>query len=428
MRGCDDGSDAPEGTIADLREDLASVAADLRAEAETNRAARAEGEPVSAKQGRTVPIEPEKQPPFNPRVALLVAHFGEGERRPIPRRPERLPRLPFGAGDDLDYAAALRSESVSVLEGGEPMDPTPLDPGVVRPGNTYTVECTVRNVGGLPARNVYVELYVEHRRPGVTMDTNDAGAVELDPRGGLGTQYPGYYLSGVTTMAPQSEVTVMAHMGGSGGPPYDRILGWDDSRTVTWGRTFHATLNTGVPYDYRETGKPDRFLRGGTVPADESDFTLEVWDTTATNSSGFTETTDYDFFRDPRKWFGVHLGSVPGTFTTDPGVDQQPRDLTSRPTDDRTALVGKRTTAVPASGSRTVSFEYTPAAGEMPPPNEGLSRVESQRDLTPGIGEAVTVFYARAYSLATAELPADWGALDHTTSRFMGRAEVNREA
>jgi hypothetical protein len=83
--------------------------------------------------------------------------------------------------------------------------------------------------------------------------------------------------------------------------------------------------------------------------------------------------------------------------------------------------VGKRNVSVPQNDSRTITFEYTPSEAEFP--NADLQNAEG---LPPGAGRSVTALYVRTHSLATNEVPGDWGGLDHTESRFMGRTEVGR--
>lgn len=61
-------------------------------------------------------------------------------------------------------------------------------------------------------------------------------------------------------------------------------------------------------------------------------------------------------------------------------------------------------TSITASGQTTVSFSYTA------PPSQN--------------GRSLTELYARAYSLSTPDTPGNWGALDHRSSRFVGRTEL----
>lgn len=403
MPDCNDSDDAPEGSIDDLREDLAAVAEDLRAEAEANRTDRADGEPVSAKEGQAVPTTPPKQDPFNPQPVLLLTHAAGNEQRPLPRRSRQQgPLVP-----------PVRSDSVTI------------DAEVIESGGTYTVECTVRNVGGLPARKVDVELYVEHYEPDARVDTS-GGAVELARDYLLRGDHPDYRVSGVTTMAPDSKVSAFAHMDDSG-PPFDKVLGYAADMSVSDGRTFTGYVG----------GKPDEFLDGDPVPQDRDGFTLEVWETSLAppGTVGPTKGGRPSFFEDPDHWGGIRLASVPGRYADDPSsaLDRRDQFLAGSVGDRGTRRVGKQSTSIPGSNAASVSFTYSPRAGDVPEPRDDIEQVEGdypgiREDDGPGLGRAVTAFYARAYSLATSEMPDDWSSLDHTTSRFVGRTEVPRRS
>lgn len=400
MTDCEDDSDVkPEGSIADVREDLASVAESFQAEYDTNVADRADGDPVEAPGGEHEAGEPETQDPFNPQPVLLLTHAGGAEQRPLPRRSEAEgPRVP-----------PIRSDSVTI------------DTDVVEPGGDYTIEVSVRNVGGKAARKVDVELFVEHLQPDVRIDTR-TGGVELQPQQGLDEEHSGYRVSGVTTMAPDSKLTVFAHMEDEG-PPFDKVLDFDADTSVAEDRTFTGYLR----------GKPEKFMNGEPVPEDRSEFTVEVWETTLTDPDVIGRLPSAPgFFQTPEYWGGVRLGGAAGRYVDSPGVDERNQYLASSRDVEGVKRIEKKPTSIQGSGAQTVSFSYAPTADDLPTPRENIDEVDADfpgidEDDGPGIGRTVTVFYARAYSLATGELPEDWNELDHTKSRFMARTEVPRE-
>lgn len=402
MNDCQDDDAKPEGSIADLREDLTSLSESFSAEAETNRTDRAEGEPVEPSQDPTADIPADKQDPFNPQPVLLMTHAGGDEQRPLPRRSETQGQM----------VPPLRSESVSI------------DADVVEAGGSYEVEVTVRNVGGLPARKVDVELYAEHTLPDARVDTPGDDVFELaEGYYHLPAGAPNYGIDGVTTLAPDSQVSMFTHMDDSG-PPFEKVLGYNRDQHVSADRTFSGQI----------TGKPPEFLDGSPVPDDRTEFTLEVWDTTHTPTNKVGPAKEGEsFFEAPEQWHGVRLASVPGEYVETPRstFDREDQFLTGTVESSTTQRVGKQAVSIPGGNATTLSFSFAPAKTDFPLPKGDAGNVTGSEewipsDVGPGIGRGVTALYARVYSLATAELPDDWSALDHTTSRFVARTEVPR--
>jgi hypothetical protein len=403
MNECNEDDATPEGSIADLREDLTDVAESFKAEAQRNQSDREEGEPVEPPQDPVARIPADKQDPFNPQAVLLVSHEEGSEQRTLPRRSEQVgPGIP-----------PIRSDSITI--GAD----------VLEAGGAYTIECSIRNIGGLPARKVDVELYVEHYVPDARLDTQ-GGTIELTRNDRLRGGHPGYQVSGVTTMAPDSKLSAVAHMDDSG-PPFDKVVNYEAIISVGDDRTFTGVVN----------GKPDTFLNGDPIPADQDDFTLELWETSLAPSRAFgsVKGDGTSFFEDPAAYDGIHLASVSGRFVESPSSPPNPENqyLTNTVESQETRKVDKQSTSIPGGDGATLSFTYSPAWDEYPDERDAISEVDDGEypgiapDDGPGLGRAVTVFYVRAYSLATSEMPDDWSALDHTTSRFMGRSESPRK-
>lgn len=402
---CEDADDAPDGSFADLQEDFASAIEDFRARASEDMEKRADGVAVgsrtSAEPGQelqpVVSYQPSfdtKQQPFNPDPTLLAPHYGEGAGRPIPQRRE------IENDDSLDWETVqpLESDSVSVRT------PDGEETELIEPGGTYTVECNVANLGGTPARSAVVELFVEHTEPSAGVDVSaDTGGFEVfvDFQSQR-QQFWAYTLSGTTTMAPGSRLFAVFHQD-DGEPPAESEILTEVSVPLFPDRVFEVESSTGG------------------LPTDVEEFTLDIWDVSRLGEKTPAALNDA----------GIHLTRVSGERTPKTISSRTPRnhDLAGEVTVNqdgdgtgRSRRVGKQRVSVPQNGTRTVTFEYEPERDRFPNadlPNAGVE--------LPGGGRTVTAFHVRAYSLATNEVPADWGRLDHTESRFMARTEVGRQ-
>lgn len=411
-RDCEDEETEP-GSIADLRAEFASAADEFRARAREDIEKRADARPVaertdaepepdeSLQEGGLISSQPTvettgspdgKQQPFNPEPLLLVPHVGAGAGRPIPRRRE------IEDSDSLTREAIhpLESDSLSVSTAAG------AEADLIEPGESYTVECTVGNRGGTPARSAVVELFVEHLPPTASVDRNaETGEFEvfIDFISGR-QQIWTYTLGGTTTMAPGSQLYAVFHRDESDPPAESDIL-FEVPLSVSDDRTFEHFQDS-----------------IGALPRDVEEFLVDIWEI-----SRVSDTTP-GALRDS----GIHLTRVDGR-PVGGSVSRTLRNHNlagevSAGDDDGSARrrqVGTQRVSVPQADIRTVSFDYQPDADRFP--NGGLDNVGGE---TPGAGRTVTAFHVRAYSLATNELPADWGRLAHTESRFVGRTEVSR--
>lgn len=413
---CEDDSDGPDGSFEDLRAEFESAIQDFNERAREDMAKRAEGVAVGARTAAepgSTTFEPalgvrSKQRPFNPQPVLIAPHYEAGEKRPIPRRSELAP------ADDQDYLNdwepnhPLRSDSVTVKRSADGQETD-----VIKAGEEYTVECTVRNVGGLAARNANVELFVEHLEPNALIDVNEeTGFFEAT------YVYEGhtlwnwnFYLSGVTTMAPGSQLFAQFHTSEESPPVDSYFLGVPIEA---------GTDNEWYDRSFFETGPSET-----DYAPEDGEFTVDIWDV----SRVVGEVT-----KDSLEQAGIPLARQAGRIVRDPerywsrnhelrGDVNLNEDLSD---EDQTAgganrRVGKQSVSIPQNESQTVTFQYTPDGGNFP-----HGELRNPEVLPPGAGRTVTALYVRAYSLASNELPQTWGELDHTQSRFMARTEVSR--
>jgi hypothetical protein len=435
MAPCDDTDDAPDGSIEDLREDFASATEAFREQAQENLEKREAGIPVARRTAGEPEGEPEdaevKQQPFNPDPVMLVPHYTEGERREIPQRADIYdaetlaevgiyePRIRTVPGWEENHP--FDSASIEVDAPTMSVSTIGYEEKVITAGEDHTIECTVRNIGGLPARNVTVELFVEHLEPRARLDINEQSGEQGERLFEANRDFAGdgnarwtFALSGTTTMSPVSNLTAVFHKEDRIMPPYSKPI-LDIIDLISTPERNFAFDATETLYDETESpGDGDLYVH------DDSDYYVDIWDTSRIT------TYDADLYTKLANR-GIHLAHQKGRI-----IDGDPKsnrtihnhDLTGsvNPGEGSTKRVGKAHTSIPQNGERTVSFEYTPDRatfpnGDLPNPEDGDR----------GEGRGMTAFYVRAYSLATNELPEDWGELDHTESRFMGRTEVRRE-
>lgn len=423
MTDCDDTDDSPDGSIEDIREDFLSAADAFRNQAQENLAKRQAGDPVAQRSG----TEPEgpgadgKQPPFNPNPILLAPHFTGSEKRPIPQRRQLYDGSSLAGKRKLRVSNAgwkenhpFESDSLEVeaptVSYSDDSPDFEYEGKIITAGQDYTVDCTIRNVGGLPARNVTVELYVEHLEPRARLDINEqTGYFEVNQTyDGHGEATLTFGLSGTTTMAPLSNIVAIFHKGDSVEPPYPGLLWTDPFLTPSGARNIYSATT--------EVRSDDPIL------SEETTFNIDLWDWTR-----ITFIEDDLFEELPER--GIHLGQQEGRLVDrNPLPDRTVHDhdlmgsVSMSPDEGPTKRIGKQYTSIPQNGERTVTFQYTPDQNEFPNADLPNSAVRLR-----GEGRGMTVFYFRAYSLADDELPEDWSGLDHTQSRFMGRTEVRRE-
>lgn len=411
---CQDDGDGDDGSFEDLRAEFEDLVGQFEKRAAEDRAKRADGVAVGlrteAEPGpATVGLETRsrsrsKQRPFNPQPVLLAPHYEESEQRPIPQRSRLATGGELDIENDWKPNHPLRSESVSVRES-----PDGRETDVVESGQEYTVECTVRNVGGLAARNANVELFVEHLEPDAWIDVNEeTGFFEAS------VVYEGhtvwnwlYYLSGVTTMAPSSALFAQFHEREESPPVESYLLGVpiDAGNDHEWyDRNFFETAPSESPF----------------VPEGD-EFTVDVWDVSRVEGEISKAALDD---------VGIHLTRQEGRFVDDgperywtrdhhlTGDVNQAQEGADGPANRR---IDKKSVSIPQNDSRTVTFTYTPDEGNFP-----RSDLQNPPDLPPGAGRSVTAFYVRTYSLGSNEVPQAFGELNHTRSRFMARTEVKR--
>lgn len=382
MTDCEDDHEAPAASRDALRDTFESLGDAFREEAEQNVTDRATGEPI-AEQPERGPAE--RLDPYFPETILLAPHENGNEGRPLDRRSD-------------GSVPPLYSDSVDVQAD------------VVQPGEETAVECTVRNLGGKPARHARVELWAEHYDLAARVDSAD-GVFELPKEG---TDVP---ITGVTTVAPTSRIVAFA-VADDDGPPFEQVLDYTDPRMVVdENRTFSGTLGP----------RPTEFQNGDPVPDGLTDFRLELWETTVPDLyvREFPEPYWIPVYVAPEERQAQHLATLDGRYVDGPtNSDREDQFLTSSM--DRVTHVSRQTTAITAGGASTLTFQYEPLGTPGLPP--GLEDFEGDipDELGPGFARSVTALYVRAYSMAASELPANWNALDHTESRFVGRSEVLR--
>jgi hypothetical protein len=252
----------------------------------------------------------------------------------------------------------------------------------ISPGDTPTVTCTLRNFGGRAARNTYVEVFVDHKPATATVDRNpESGRVEIARPGPDQT----LEVSGVTTLPPESELAVVMYADLKNMPPEDQkenILYLIQDIPVSKEREFEVT----VAGHEVATGREELY-------DDQPDFKLRVYDT--------REISLHENFRDVPV-----LRETKGGFADSPNNQKRDADLAGRLSDPTVTDIGKTHTFVPPNGSATVSIE-----------TDDIQATAVENPI-------LSVFYVRAYTIASYDTPDDWDDLDHTTSRFVGRTEA----
>lgn len=261
-------------------------------------------------------------------------------------------------------APPLRSEGVTIVDDGG------NETARIAADATYTIECTIVNHGGLTADNVHVELFVEHRSADASIDVNPE-TTELDVRKSPDAETT---LSGSTTLPPESELILSGHLGDGDDDDLSDLL-YRAVVPVGEDRTFETTI----------PGKPD------SVPDDVDEFVISVRGRIRIPGQAL------------RMFDDIH--TVSARYINEPNNEKQRLDLSTRFEQPGVELIEKQHVSALSSEEVTATFEYEPEQ------SFSADRV-------------LTVFYVRAYSLAPSDTPNDWGMLDHTTSRFMGRTEA----
>lgn len=294
----------------------------------------------------------------------------EARQRPLPRRPKASP--------------PLRSSGLTVTHDGGRTS-------FIDPGKQYTVEAAIENAGGLGASGTTVELFVEHKRPVATIDTNNG---TFEAVRGQQSRITGY-----TSLPPGQHLVGVAYHGST--LRHDNIL-WRSEpssgrappigETVTEDRTFDMLAWLADDQSSLTNFRIRLYWTTGI------DLTKpKYWKGTTKSNKEFVQVLEND---------AVKLTDQQGRFvSSSPQNTEGPLDLTS--TINETTLVdnGGTKVTVPTSGVATTTFDYTAPSSQN--------------------GRVLTVFHTRAYSLAPEDMPADWDELDHTQSRFMGRTELN---
>jgi hypothetical protein len=315
---------------------------------------------------------------------LVVPHeaMAGSAQRPLDRRPNGPPPLRSVA---LTHSAPTRSYS-GFSQGSRYDYSIP----VVTAGDSYTVDCRVHNLGGLAANATTVELFVTHLDPDATLDRNPStNEVELHPG-----QVPPT-AGGVTTLPPESTVTMVAFMDEGSGLQVDNQLLVGLDRRVESDRSFA---------DSTFGGRPGTFVGTSRSVPQRDEFTVRVYDTTDTTYGRQPQRSNLnDIVVNSIDGSAPLLTEAPGRYTTSVGT--RPVEMTLEGTVQGAASVTGRTLPIPQAGQATASFQYD----HTPPGTDAAG---------------TTVLHARAYSMAPEDAPGDWGRLDHTTMRHVGRTEL----
>lgn len=381
MSGSDDDFDELIKELDDL-----DAAFDERAREDSQKRQEAEAPPaddgIAATAANTSGFS-EKE--FTAESHLVVPHgqIGNQAQRPLDRRP--------------DGSSPLRSVAISSDTPTKSFSGTSQGTRynyaipVVTDGDTYTIECTVHNLGGMAADATTVELFVEHLEASATVDLNTGtGKVELHP-----SQVPPT-VGGFTTLSPESRVTVVSFQDQGDGLTETNQLNIGLNRRVEENRSFSARTFG---------GKPRTFLGPSSNAPSGSEFTLRVYDSTDVSIPGAPnpQSKHPKMVADRIAGTAPLLAEVPGRYTTNVTADVQEMELAGSV--GSLEHVGQAVVTLPQRTNVTASFQYTHAQPS-------------------GLDSGTTVLYARAYSIAPEDAPGNWGELHHTTMRHVGRSEL----
>jgi len=394
--------DSLDGLIADLNglyEDFDRAAAEnwaKRQEAEEPDAGDGEsggGGDAADQQDTPGAAGSQEDREYQAQLFLVIPHHQNRRGRPLGRRSQ-------GGSPPLD------STGVTVTPQGSN---TPTD--TIKPGNQYTVECTVQNVGGIGASAMTVELFEAHEQPDAVLDTTSQqrGTLEWTYGGGGKNDSD---TTGITTLPPDSRYVLLLveFVDSTSGDPtlrWDNIVGLADV-PVEKDRTMSGVAFGQV---FPDTNKPQEFLATGD-PVNANSFTARLYD--VSDISGKVERIVIKpnlFKSDLTKLVGLLQGSnatdlfeTQGRWVKGRSHNHQPEDMDLSSTVGTATMKRQTQASIPANGRTTVSFSYTA------PPSQN--------------GRSLTELYARAYSLSPPDTPGNWGGLDHRTSRFVGRSEL----
>lgn len=318
-----------------------------------------------------------------PRGATATA----SRQRPLPRRPDAQP--------------PLRSSGLTVTQGGSETE-------FIQPGGSYTVECTVENGGGLGASTTNVEVFAEHKPATATVDTDNGVFTAV-----RGTQSQ---VTGYTTLPPGHNIASLGFVGGSPEPRKVLFRTVGSAGTVASDRTISRPGQLGLE---RSSITGNEFVDESALRSQT--FTMRLYWTTGIDLTQDRYTLDIDQsdsrsdidqkrqtalrnYIDVLENTAVQLTEVSGEFRSQQTNTRGALDLESSINDASLLQNGRGRIQLPPRGSGTFSFQYTAPS----------SRSDA----------VLTALYARTYSLAPEDDPADWDRLDHTRSRFMGRNEL----
>lgn len=372
----------------DLVEELDDLAAtfDERAREDSRKRQEAEAPPGDDRTATTATNTSDvSEEEFAAESHLVVPHdqMGNQAQRPLDRRPDGLSPL-----RSVALSSNAPTKSFSGTSQGTFYSYTIPE---VTDGDTYTIECTVHNLGGMAADATTVELFVEHLEASATVDLNTkTGAVELHP-----SQVPPT-VGGFTTLSPESRVTVVSFQDQGAGLTETNQLNIGLNRRVEEDRSFSARTFG---------GKPNTFLGPTSNSPSGSGFTLRVYDSTDVSIPGAPnpQSEHPKIVADRIAGTAPLLTEVPGRYTTNVATDVREMELASSV--GSLEQVGQAVVTLPQRTSVTAKFQYTHA-----PPS--------------GLDGGTTVLYTRAYSIAPEDAPGNWGELDHTTMRHVGRTEL----
>jgi len=356
-----------------------------RAREDSQKRQSAEAQPSADGTGITGVGNGSSEEEFTAETHLVVPHdqMGNQAQRPLDRRPDGPPPL-----RSVALSSDAPTKSFTGTSQGMFYDYTIP---VVTNGDTYTIECTVHNLGGMAADATTVELFVEHLKASATVDLNTGtGEVELHP-----SQVPPT-VGGFTTLPPESRVTVVSFQDQGGGLTETNQLNIGLNRRVEEDRSFAARTFG---------GKPRTFLGPTSDAPSGSEFTLRVYDSTDVSIPGAPnpQSEHPKIVADRIAGTAPLLAEVPGRYTTNVTTDIRETELVGSV--GTLEQVGQAVVTLPQRTNVTASVQYTHS-----PPS--------------GLDGGTTVLYARAYSIAPEDAPGNWGELDHTTMRHVGRSEL----
>ncbi|MDY7081813.1 MAG: hypothetical protein SXQ77_05255 [Halobacteria archaeon] len=467
-----------QNELNELMSELTELQNTFEEEAQKDRQRRREAEPMSegeegeqegtGEEERESESESEREYQATSHIVVPHNRMSGSAQRPLSRRPKASPPLRSIAINPQVPTRNLNGETIPV----------------VKKGNTYTVECTVHNLGGVAANATDVELFVEHLKPGATMDTNPNGILEkpiqvnpdvrpgtfpgsgggVGSAGSIGNINPGMMgdLGNLGNIGDIGNLGNLSDSDGNGSNSNSNTgTGGSSGSTGSTGSSSSSTSSSsGNDWDYTgfatvppgssittvttttSTLKWDNILGAGVVPI-TSDRTIDAETLGRGTAPGFgTNNTTGGQTYNQNKFYD-HLYDTTG-YIDDPGDYKLGSSLQKEQQHAKQLVNRLKNNAPQSTLLATVEGRFTNNVNnvkeEMLGSNVPSTQTVGQKTVTlpqtsqatarfqythnPPSDGVITVFYARAYSLTTSDTPNNWNALDHTTMRHVGRHEV----